>query len=94
MKGYWVVRVDVRDADGYKNYAKLATLAVKEFGGEFLARGGKFIAKEGLSRRRNVIVEFPSIEVANNCYNSSTYQKALEYAVKSAVREFIILEGA
>ena len=94
MKGYWIARVDVNDPEGYSEYAKIATQAVEEFGGKFLARGGKCLSKEGTNRQRNVIVEFPSLESANNCYNSPTYKRALALAHKSAKREFIILEGA
>lgn len=94
MKGYWIARVDVNDPEGYGEYAKIATEAVEEFGGRFLARGGKFLSKEGTNRQRNVIVEFPSLERANSCYNSATYKRALALAHKSAEREFIILEGA
>ena len=93
MKGYWIARVDVSDPDSYGEYAKVASQAVEEFGGKFLARGGQFLSKEGVNRQRNVIVEFPSLEEANNCYNSATYRRALEIAKKSAIREFIILEG-
>ena len=94
MKGYWIARVDVTDSDNYGEYAKVASQAVEEFGGKFLARGGQFLSKEGVNRQRNVIVEFPSLEIANNCYNSPTYKRALAIAKKSAEREFIILEGA
>ncbi len=94
MKGYWIARVDVSDSESYGEYAKLASQAIEEFGGKFLARGGQFISKEGVNRQRNVIVEFPSLEIADNCYNSATYKRALGIAKKSAVREFIILEGA
>lgn len=93
MKGFWIARVDVSDPESYGEYAKVASEAVEEFGGKFLARGGQFLSKEGINRQRNVIVEFPSLEIANNCYNSATYRRALEIAKKSAVREFIILEG-
>ena len=93
MKGYWIARVDVTDADTYGKYAILATKAIEEHGGRFLARGGRFIAKEGQARDRNVVVEFASLENAEKCYNSETYKEALELAQSSSVREFIILEG-
>ncbi len=93
MKGYWIARVDVSDAETYGRYAVLATKAIKDFGGKFLARGGQFIAKEGKCRTRNVIVEFDSLEIAEQCYASEDYKKALKLAEVSAEREFVIVEG-
>ena len=40
-KGYWIARVDVRDAEGYKDYVAAAKLAFDRFGVKFLARGGR-----------------------------------------------------
>ena len=93
MKGYWVARVDVSDAEVYGKYAILATKAIEEHGGRFLARGGKFISKEGDARSRNVLVEFDSLANAEKCYNSDTYEEALKFANASSVRDFLILEG-
>ena len=42
MTAYSIVRIDVKDADEYAKYAEIATRALKEFGGEFLARGGEY----------------------------------------------------
>ena len=94
MSAYWIARVDVKDADTYAKYAKVATQAVSEFGGRFLARGGHFEPLEGVARARNVIAEFPSMESALACYRSQTYAKALEYARVSAERELVRVEGA
>ena len=93
MSAYWIAHVDVKDADAYSGYARLATQAVEEFGGRFLARGGNYHALEGKARARNVIAEFPSMEAARACYESETYSKALEIARVSAERELLIVDG-
>ena len=93
MSAYWIARVDVTDADTYAKYAKIAGQAVSEFGGRFLARGGRSEFLEGVGRARNVIAEFPAMEDALACYRSDTYAKALEYARVSAERELVIVEG-
>ena len=93
MSAYWIARVDVSDPVVYGKYAEVATKAVAEHGGRFLARGGRSVNLEGVNRQRNVIVEFPSVEHAEKCYNSETYSKALEYAKSSAERELVIVEG-
>ena len=56
-KGYWVARVDVHDAEAYKNYASANGAAFAKFGGRFLVRGGAFEAVAGTPRQRIVVIE-------------------------------------
>ena len=92
-KGYWIAHVDVRDAEGYKDYVETAKPAFERFGAKFLARGGPYEAMEGVGRGRNVVIEFDSVDVAKACYNSSEYQAAKAIRQKYAEAEMIILEG-
>ncbi|EAV40374.1 MULTISPECIES: DUF1330 domain-containing protein [Roseibium] len=92
-KGYWIARVDVRDADGYPAYVETAKPAFERFGANFLARGGKTNAIEGTGRARNVIIEFPSFQHAVDCYNSPEYQEAVKIRQKVADGEIVIVEG-
>ena len=80
MTAYWIAHVEVTDADAYGQYAKLATGAIEAHGGEFLARGTRTVWLEGNERARNVIVRFPSVEAAEQCYQSEAYQQALQHA--------------
>jgi uncharacterized protein (DUF1330 family) len=91
---YWIAHVTVTDEDAYARYAALATEAVAAHGGEFLARGGRFVQLEGKERPRNVVARFPSLEAAEACYRSDTYQKALGHARGASERELMIVEGA
>ena len=94
MKGYWSMRVNVKDEISYKKYAKKAKLAIEKFGGKYHVRGGKFEVIEGKHEfSRNVIVEFDSFEVAKNCFNSKEYQEARSYRVGKADFNGIIIEG-
>ncbi|MGJ8625009.1 MAG: DUF1330 domain-containing protein, partial [Yoonia sp.] len=54
MTVYAIVQVDVSDAEEYAKYAELAGPAVAQYGGTFLARGGKVEVLEGTSRARCV----------------------------------------
>ena len=58
-KGYWIGRVDVHDAENYKGYMAANAEPLRKYGAKFLVRGGPFEAKEGSSRSRNVVIEFP-----------------------------------
>jgi uncharacterized protein (DUF1330 family) len=92
-KGYWIAHVDVRDAERYKDYVATAKPAFERYGAKFLARGGLYEALEGKGRPRNVVIEFPSLEAARDCYNSAEYQAAKAIRVTVADAEMIIVEG-
>ena len=92
-KGYWIARIDVRDPEPYKNYVAAAKPAFERFGANFLARGGASEAVAGEGRARNVIIEFPSMTAAMDCYNSQEYQLAKAIRQKVADGEIVIVEG-
>ncbi|MBX8825705.1 DUF1330 domain-containing protein [Pseudochrobactrum sp. Wa41.01b-1] len=92
-KAYWIARVDVRDAERYKDYISTAKPAFERFGANFIARGGVAHAVEGQGRARNVIIEFPSMQHALDCYNSPEYQAAVVIRQTVADGEVIIVEG-
>ena len=93
MTAYWIAHVDVTDADAYAKYAKLATAAIEAHGGKFLARATRTVWLEGNERARNVVVEFPSVDDAERCYQSEQYRKALAHAKGAAVRDLCIIEA-
>jgi uncharacterized protein (DUF1330 family) len=93
-KGYWIARVDVRDPEGYKGYVAAAKPAFERFGAHFLARGGVHEVAEGPARARNVIIEFPSLAAARDCYNSPEYQAAKAIRQRFADGEIVLVEGA
>ncbi|CUX34004.1 hypothetical protein L905_03105 [Agrobacterium sp. TS43] len=92
-KGYWIARVDVRDSERYKDYVTTAKPAFERFGANFLARGGALTELEGKARARNVVIEFPSVQHAIDCYNSPEYQAAAKIRQEVADAEMMIVEG-
>ena len=93
-KVYWIGRVDVRDAEAYKEYVAIGRPAYERNGAKFLARGGKTEVLEGQARARNVVIEFASLQDAHDCYHSPEYTKAREFRDKAGKGEFILFEGA
>ena len=95
MVAYCMVHIDVHNDDEYAKYAALAGPAVAKYGGEFLARGGKAVTKEGPARARNVIIRFKNLETAQTFYDGPEYQEALAFALAEGVstREYTIVEG-
>jgi uncharacterized protein (DUF1330 family) len=92
-KGYWIARVTVTDPDQYKHYATAAPEAFKKFGASILARGGAFEQMEGEGRPRNVVIEFPSLQAAIDCYNSPEYQSAKAKRKNAGLANIVLVEG-
>ncbi|GAA6192555.1 DUF1330 domain-containing protein [Phaeobacter sp. NW0010-22] len=92
MGALWIAHVTVTDVDAYSKYAELAGPAIAKHGGEFVARGGKFVQLEGKERPRNVVAKFPSVDVAVACYHSPEYQEALNHARGASERELMVIE--
>ncbi|MFY0610200.1 MAG: DUF1330 domain-containing protein [Hyphomicrobiaceae bacterium] len=94
QKGYWVVRVSVKNAENYPDYLAAAKPAFEKYGARFMIRGGRYLAKEGVARDRNVVVEFPNYDTAIACYHSPEYQVARSIRMANADADFVIVEGA
>jgi uncharacterized protein (DUF1330 family) len=93
-KGYWIVHIEVHDPETYKKYAELAGPAVFAFDGKYLARGGAHETMEGEELGpRHVVVEFPSYQVALDCYRSDQYQTALKIRKSASKGRLVISEG-
>ena len=92
MGALWIAHVTVTDADAYSKYAELAGPVIAKHGGEFIARGGRYVQLEGKERPRNVVARFPSLEAAVDCYNSVDYQRALDHARDASERELMVVE--
>jgi uncharacterized protein (DUF1330 family) len=92
-KGYWIAHVTVTDPDQYKTYATAAPEAFKKYGATILARGGAFQQMEGEGRPRNVVIEFPSLQAAIDCYNSPEYQAAKANRAGAGIAEIVLVEG-
>jgi len=95
MNAYCMVQITVHNSEEYAKYAALAGPAVEKYGGEFLARGGKCLTKEGPVQLRNVIIKFPDFDSAITFYESQEYSAALEFALANGVstRNYTIVEG-
>lgn len=93
-KGYWIARQDVREPVVYKRYVEGAAPAFERYGAVFLARGGASHAMEGQARARNVLIEFPSVQHALDCFHSPIYRAASEYRRAAATGEVVVVAGA
>lgn len=95
MAAYLVVDTLLESPELYEQYKLRAKPLLEQYGGEYLARGGAFIVKEGdlWSPTRMVLVKFPDSETANRFYASPEYQDILKISKQSAKRTVVVLEG-
>jgi uncharacterized protein (DUF1330 family) len=92
-KGYWIARVDVTDPEQYKLYVAANAVAFSKYGAHFVVRAGPFENPEGISRTRNVVIEFPSYQAARDCWHSPEYQAAIKLRTSVSTIDLVIIEG-
>ncbi len=94
-KGYLVVESKVSDPVAYEGYKKLASAAIEQYGGRYLVRGGAIEMLEGkwTGAPRLVIVEFDSVELARQFYDSPEYRAAREARAGAADMNMLVVEG-
>jgi len=94
VAAYIISNVEIFDTKAYGEYGKLAPDAIKQYGGEFLTRGGAAEILEGnWQPHRVVVIKFDSIEQAKAMYNSPDYQTAKAKRVGAADFNMIVVEG-
>jgi uncharacterized protein (DUF1330 family) len=93
-KAYILVQADVTNPQRYSEYAKLSPEIIAKFGGRFLARAGKTVTLEGpAAKNRVVVIEFPSLQKAEEFYSSPEYTAARKLREGAATAQFIAVEG-
>jgi uncharacterized protein (DUF1330 family) len=92
-KAYWIAHVTVTNPEQYQHYVVGSKIAFEKYGAVMLARGGDFQQMEGQGHARNVVIEFPSLQAAKDCYNSPEYQAAKAKRKDAGVANVLLVEG-
>jgi uncharacterized protein (DUF1330 family) len=94
MVAYVINDMEVTDPQQLEEYKKLSPATVAQYGGRFLARGGRCETIEGgWSPKRLVILEFPSFEQAKAWLDSPEYAPARRMRQKASRSNIVVLEG-
>ena len=94
MPAYVIAQINVKHKEGFRAYAEKVPQTIKNFCGKYLVRAGDFQIKEGKwDFSRNVIIEFPSYEIALKWYNSDEYKPIKQMRLDNAEGNFIIVKG-
>jgi len=94
MPAYFIAEVNVTNPAGYEAYRPLAGASIAQYGGKFIARGGKTELLEGSPEpARIVVIEFADIGAAKRWYNSPEYQEALKIRLANSTGRVLLTEG-
>ena len=92
-KAYWVAHVNVSDPEAYEHYKAANAAPFATYGARFIVRGGAQEVREGASKSRTVVIEFPSLQAAQECYNNAEYQAAKAIRDPISEGDLVIVEG-
>ena len=95
MSAFVIVEIEIHDQELYKSYTQLTPATIESYQGKFIVRGGETIVLEGdWQPKRLVLLEFPSVEVANSWWHSKEYTKARKIRQRASSTKMIIVSGA
>ena len=95
QKGYLIVEARVSDPEAYETYKNLAQVAIAQYGGRYLVRGGAVEVLEGKwnGMPRLVVVEFESADQARRFYDSPEYRVARKAREGIAEMNMLVVAG-
>ena len=94
MPAYVINDMEVTNPELLEEYKKLSAPIVKQFGGRFIARGGRVVTLEGdWNPQRVVILEFPTLEQAKAWAESVEYAPAKLLRQRASKSKLIVIEG-
>ena len=92
---YLIVEMNITDMERYKEYMAQAPACVKEYGGEYIVRGGRHETLEGdWQPHRMAVLRFPSYEKAKAFYEEGPYRDVRK--LRAGATEYfnmVLIEG-
>ena len=92
-KAYWIAHITVTDLPAYDQYRAAIAAPFAQFGARLLVRAGAQTVVEGSMRPRTVVIEFPTLQAATDCYNSPDYRAAKTLRQAASQGDICIIEG-
>ena len=94
MAAYVISDLEPLDPVLIAEYRALAEIAIAQYDGRYLVRGGAVEPVEGGWAPQNiVVVAFPSMARAREWYGSAEYAPALEVSRRALKRRLIFVDG-
>lgn len=93
-KAYLVGQITVTNPQAYAVYSAQVPHTIGAFGGKYLIRGGDATQLEGQAQgERNVVIEFPSREMAQAWYHSEAYQAIIQHRTNNSTGALALVDG-
>ena len=94
MTAYLIANISVRDPGCFAAYVAGAPAIVERFGGRYLVRAGHSVVLEGdPAINRTVIIEFPTLQHAQDFYADPDYQHLVRIRQAGADTHMFCIEG-
>lgn len=94
MPAYLLVRIRVTDPARWEQYRAAVPSVIAAHGGHYIIRGGEVTALEGADDgRRQVVLEFPTVEAARGFWYSADYAAARKLRDGAAEVEVLLVPG-
>lgn len=95
MSAYLIAQINVTNEESYKEYLTKVTPIVAKYGGSYIVRAGKFKTVLGnWNFERNVVIKFPSYEIALEWYESDEYKPVRKIREDNSIGNVIFIEGS
>ena len=95
MPAFMIAEIEVRDPETYAEYTRQASEVVERYGGRYLVCGGQTIPLSGdWLPERLIVIEFPSTEQVQRCFQSEEYQRIAPLREASTRSRAVLVEGA
>lgn len=94
MSAFLLCDVVVKDREKLMEYLRLSEHTLEPYGGKFHAQAGEIEVIEGTWDPKVIIIaEFPSMEKAQEWYESEEYSEALRIKSEAIERNMILTKG-
>lgn len=94
MPAYVIADIEITDPVGYEEYRRRVPATITQYGGRYLARGGRAETLEGgWQPRRLVVIEFPTMSQARAWYESDDYREPRAIRHRCSEGQAILVEG-
>jgi uncharacterized protein (DUF1330 family) len=94
MPAYVIADIEITDPVGYEEYRRRVPATITQYGGRYLARGGRAETLEGgWQPRRLVVIEFPTMSQARARYESEEYREPRAIRHRCSEGQAILVEG-
>ena len=94
MPAYVIADIEITDPAAYEEYRSKVPATIAQYGGRYVARGGKTESLEGgWAPKRIALLEFASLAQAQKWYGSPEYAPLIKIRQKASRGRVILVEG-